>query len=306
VYIFGPVHARATIVAEGDIKVFSKSARIEPYDTTNDMLFFCLGRRVHITGVANRFTGLVYAPNGRIEVGGRFNRFERARIYGRQVLVTAYRTLIAGSPKGSVRSSAPRGVPFTVERGRVLPRAPWSGWADVLGGSRSPQDRSTTLRLIIGERRLAPRTIAARPDPRGDTTAKSTARIPFPSSSEPMKPIALQARSLRKSTRHRRSWWRRFRPRWTTGLTVDSRTTPENVRVLCARDPLPKATTAPGPLPDWLAPMVRQNRLSLPANQVLFLLELDTRDSGNAEFDFRDLGVLVTLTPPRAKGPDSR
>ncbi|NOY82784.1 MAG: hypothetical protein GXP31_17435 [Kiritimatiellaeota bacterium] len=142
VLILGPVHAHATIVAEGDIMVFSRNARIEPFDTENDMLFFALGRRVCIAGVSNSLTGLIYAPDARIEAGGRFNRFEQARIYGRRILVTASRTTIAGPPATRQQAVGHR-MPFAVMERRVVPQLRWTGRADAPGfqGIITPLDK---------------------------------------------------------------------------------------------------------------------------------------------------------------------
>ncbi len=295
VLILGPVHAHVTIIAEGDIVVVSRNAWIAPHDTENDMLFFSLGRRIRIAGVSNSLTGLIYAPNGRIEVRGRFNRFERARIYGRRVIVTAYRAFILG-PTASRGRAAGQYVPFSVDGGCAVPRAPWSGWAEILGDAVSDHGRPVGVALLAGDFRLTPRNLALKP---GRDTKVSTSRVVFPAVCEPGTRIAVQARSLQRTTRLRRSWWHRFRSRWTTRFAVDSRRSPENVRVLRSGDPVPKSLQRSGRLPQWLAPMVRNGKLGLPGSKVLFLLELDTRNRRNAQFDNCDLGVLVTLTPPR-------
>jgi len=283
-----PVRAHTTIAAEGSIRITTNSLLLEAYDESSHVLLFAGGPRIRISGNNLRLSGTIYAPHGDIVVAGRANRIQ-GNLWARTISINGADNRFTGLLPGA--ASVPSVVEFRVDRGSVIPLDDWSGSVQVLYVGLSLPDRAVAAAIRTGKTLRKPWGDIRRPD------------NPLPTDSEPppfcFRPvsragsaISVEARSWQRTLRGRRVRWRLLH-------RVDSRHHRDSVRLLRNGDPFPNAFLAAEPPPTALDPFVQNGIARLAANQVLFLFELDARSTDSPAYDFRDLALLITVTPPR-------
>ena len=218
------------------------------------------------------------------------------------VLVLAGVVFLPGSPSASVipaqsQAGAASALPspstphvlkpiaFEIRSNRVIPQEAFAARVQILGTAIADHAGAmpVTTRLTIAGQRITPWGAFNAPAGNVNLPGKRPSFIVpghHPAGSE----VTIAARSWRSQQN-------------AVKVYADSALPLNQVHVLRDGDPLPavESFADPASLPPYLSKHIKDNHLSLHANQAIYLYELSTLDLSSPDTDFQDLVVLVTL-----------
>lgn len=218
------------------------------------------------------------------------------------VLVLAGVVLMPGNPSASVtpaqsqagaaspppRPSAPHvlnPIAFDIRNNRVIPKEGFSVRVQVLGSAITDHagPMPVTTRLTVAGQRITPWGAFDGPAGNVNLPGKRPTFI-VPTDHPAGSAVTIAARSWHSEKN-------------AVKVYADSALPLNQVQVLRDGDPLPavESFANPASLPTYLSKHIKDNHLSLHANQVIYLYELSTLDLNSPDADFQDLILLVTL-----------